>query len=69
MSEELNQLVRNSREIEKQKYHEELRIRAALAVLQGILSHGGVDGPARGYEVTHAFEYAAAFIEEFERRG
>lgn len=67
MSEQLTQLVRNTREIERQKYREELRIRAALAVLPAIIAANGQ------YEVRGntklSFEYADAFIEELERRG
>lgn len=67
MSEQLNQLVRNTREIERQKYREELRIRAALAAMQGLL-HAGYNVLEQSL-MSQSFDYADAFIEELERRG
>lgn len=46
---------------------EELRIRAAQAAMQGILSHEGVSPNPKDH-VAWGLDYADAFIEELERR-
>ncbi|HET8789961.1 MAG TPA: hypothetical protein VFM75_02035 [Modicisalibacter sp.] len=41
---------------------------AAMA-LQGLLSHGGPNGEAAGWEAEHAVSYADALLAELERTG